>query len=1142
MDAVELGRQRAAALHQVVVAAGADPWSPYEFAVAEATRRGLDVEPTARGAAVLDGGRATLIAKDALILHESEGSAFDQAFLVVHEIAHAELGDAPEGTGAADIDPARAAEPSPTGIDRVVDYGRRERREVQMDLFAREFLLPRPVVRKLHLEDGMTASAIAARLGAPFDVVAQQLMDALLLPAIEPAADEARTDKPLNKEQADAAAHRGVAYMLEAGPGTGKTQTLTARIESLLEDGVDPRRILVLTFSNKAAGEMAGRLARRRPADAAAMWIGTFHAFGLDVIRRFHAELGLPPNPRLIDKTEAVELVENEFPKLNLEHYRDFYDPTQKISDILLAISRAKDEVVDAEEYARLAQEMKDSVPAAKAEEADKAIEVAVVYRRYEDLKKASQCVDFGDLVALPVRLLEDNAAVREHLRREYDHVLVDEYQDVNRSSVRLLKTLCGAGDNLWVVGDAKQSIYRFRGASSFNMRRFGREDFPGGKRGRLKKNYRSTPEIVGRFNAFAADMIAGGAGSDLQATRPSIGRQPEFGTVTTADLQPAALAAAIREMAGQGYSFADQAVLCTGNEKLAVTGRELERLGIPVLFLGSLFERPEVKDMLAFLSLLTDRRATGLLRVACWPEFGMSMADVVALLGALREDKLEPLAWLRDPTVTTAVSKPGKETIERLSRALEGFDPKSRPWEVLAGLLFDRTRIAARLASSSDVSDRAAAIAIWQFMNFVRVQPAAQGLPIRRLMDRVRRLLRLGDDRDLRQLPAAAQGIDAVRLMTIHGSKGLQFGVVHLPGMNKGTLPRAATPPACLPPDGMIKEASGTGQEIFRAGQEEEQECLFYVALSRAEDRLFVYAATENAAGRRREPSEFVDRIGLSARHLHDLGECPPPPETLPIPIDVDGTVSVSGFQIGLYESCPRRFFYTHVVDIGGRRTPTAFTQMHDAVRAVSKEIVSRGSSAPDKTEMEAMIDRAFAARGLTAHGYVAEFRDLAAEMVDYFVSQRTASTSEAPKPLGFSIDAGEIVVLPDDVLVQPGRGRVFRRLHTGHYREKDVKELEAAAFAIAVQHHAAGAEAQVLHLSDRRTSAIAISGRPLQTQRKHLEAALSGIRDGNFAPDASLFTCPNCPAFFVCGPVPPGSFRKKFDRRLPVGPSRTD
>ncbi len=832
------------------------------------------------------------------------------------------------------------------------------------------------------------------------------------------------------------------------------------------------------------------------------MWIGTFHAFGLDIIRRFHMELGLPPNPRLMDKTEAVELIEREFPKLGLRHYRNLYDPTQKIADILAVVSRAKDEVVDAEQYGRLAQAMRDSVPEARTEEADKALEVAEVYRCYERLKQGAQCVDFGDLVSLPVRLLQGNAAVREHLQRAYDHVLVDEYQDVNQSSVLLLKALCGDGRNLWVVGDAKQSIYRFRGASSFNMRRFGREDFPGGKRGRLKKNYRSTPEIVDVCSVFARQMIAGGEDSSLDATRKSIRAPPEFRTVTTANQQPAALADAIREMTALGHAFGDQAVLCTGNEKLSETGRELERLGIPVLFLGSLFERPEVKDLLAFLSLLTDRRAMGLLRVGCWPEFEMSMADVAALLGALREDKWEPLSGLRDPAVLSGLSTQGRDAVSRLTTALDGFETKSGPWDVLARVLLDRTRIAARLSSSSAVADRTAAIAIWQFMNFVRVQPAAQGLPVRRLLDRVRRLLRLGDDRDLRQLPAAAQGIDAVRLMTIHGSKGLQFGVVHLPGMNVNTLPRTAAAPPCLPPDGMIEGATGTALDVFRAGQVEEQECLFYVALSRAEDQLLVYAATQNARGHRREPSEFVDRIALVARHLDDLADCPAPTEKLPIPIVIDGAVSVSGFQIGLYESCQRRFFYTHVLNVGGRRTPTPFLQLHDAVRAVFKEIVSRGGQAPDSRQVASLVEQAFAERKLTEHGYAQEFRAMAWDMIGYFLAQRAGLAATAPVPLRFSIDAGEIVVTPDDVLVMKGGRRLFRRVQTGHYREDDVKEIEAGAFAIAVRQNAPGAAVQVLHLSDREMSDISFTDKSLKTKRKHLEEALSGIREGEFAP----------------------------------------
>lgn len=153
MDAVELARQIAADLHRQAVAKGHDPWRPYEFAVTEAQRRGLDVEPTAAGSVMLDGGRATVVAADSLILHENIGTVFEQAFLVAHEIGHIELGDDVADEPARDIDLARAAEPSPVGVDRVVDYGRRQRREVQMDLFAREFLLPRGLVRKLHLED-----------------------------------------------------------------------------------------------------------------------------------------------------------------------------------------------------------------------------------------------------------------------------------------------------------------------------------------------------------------------------------------------------------------------------------------------------------------------------------------------------------------------------------------------------------------------------------------------------------------------------------------------------------------------------------------------------------------------------------------------------------------------------------------------------------------------------------------------------------------------------------------------------------------------------------------------------------------------------------------------------------------------------
>lgn len=1133
METVELARQRAAQLHADLVAKGRDPWKPYEFAAAEAKRRGFDVEATAPGAALLDGGRATAIIKDDLILHEDAGTLFEKAFLVAHEIGHLELGDDPDAVDGHDIDPLRPAEASPVGLDRVVDYGRRQRREVQMDLFARELLLPRSVARRLHLVDKLTATAIAERLGAPFEVVAQQLLDALLLPPVEivPIEGEGRPEHPLNPLQAEAARHRGAAYLLEAGPGTGKTQTLAARVEGLLDDGVDPRRILVLTFSNKAAGEMAARIARRRADAAAAMWIGTFHAFGLDIIRRFHAELGLAKDPRLMDRTEAVELLEYEFPRLGLVHHQNLYDPTQIIADMLAAISRAKDEVVDANRYGELAAGMARST-AEEREAAERAVEVASVYAKYEELKRSAGCVDFGDLVSLPVTLLEGNDAIRAHVSGLYDHVLVDEYQDVNRSSVRLIAALRPNGRDLWAVGDAKQSIYRFRGASSFNMRRFGVGDFAGGQRGRLRRNYRSVDEVVAAYSAFAVEMRVREGPGDLEADRGASGSTPELRTVGSAEEQPVALADAIDEMRRHGYSYRDQAVLCTGNEKLSTLALQLERLGIPVLFLGSLFERPEIKDLLSLLSVLTDRRAMGLVRLACWPEFQMSLTDVAAIFDHLRSLDASPASWLRKPDDIPGVTAGGRAMVSRLGEALNGFDQAASPWTVLATVLFDRTRLAASLAESSSIADQSRGMAIWQFMNFIRVQPASKGLPIVRLLDRVRRLVRLGDERDLRQLPTAAQSIDAVRLMTIHGAKGLEFPVVHVPGLNGDTIPRTPPAPPCPPPDGMIEGGTGTALKLFREGQAEEQECLFYVALSRARDRLFLYAPMRKTNGHNRPLSSFLDRLGSGLRRQNVVPArlLPPAPEAGEVPLHVTGPLRFGSSQVALYESCPRRFFYTHILQIGGRRTSTAFMRMHEAVRTVYQAIISGTLELASEGDLERRVDEALAENGLSDHGYVADYRGFAVTMIRYFLGIRAGHRPEAPTALKLNFGGEEVVVLPDDVLLRPDGTRIVRRVQTGHQRSAESKDVGAAAFILAAQQAFPGATVELVHLSDGTATPLNLTATELRNRRDKLAGYLADIRGGRFPAVVSAFTCPKCPAFFVCGQVPAGELPRIF------------
>jgi superfamily I DNA/RNA helicase len=1131
MESAESGRQIAADLHEHAVIRGQEPWNPFQFVMAEVARRGYDAEAVSQGATMLNGGRATLIADEALILYENVGTPFEKAFLIAHEIGHIELGDATDTAPAVEIDMARASEAAPVGIDRVVDYSARQRREVQMDLFAREFLLPRVWVRKLHVDDNIGALAIAKRLGAPFEVVAQQLLDALLLPQIVYETSETHPERTPNDLQQVALNHRGKPYLLEAGPGTGKTQTLVKRIEGLLAEGVDPRRILVLTFSNKAAGEMAERIASRNQGAATAMWIGTFHAFGLDVVRRFYSDLNFDREPRLMDRTEAVELLEEEFPRLRLEHYRNLYDPTEQIVGLLSAISRAKDEVVDATKYAGLASAM--LAKASSDEErkaAEKALEAAKVYEAYEGLKRSKDCIDFGDLVMLPVKLMESRAHIQAHFRALYDHVLVDEYQDVNRSSVRLLMALCGSGKNLWAVGDAKQSIYRFRGASSFSMSRFGSLDFTEGVGGRLEINYRSFEEIVHTFSAFSTGMAASTGPSALKADRGLGGYRPELRTTEKSENQTVALADAIEEMREAGYSYRDQAVLCSGNDRLAVLAEELERLGIPVLFLGSLFERPEVKDIFAFLSILTDRRAMGLIRLACWPEFRMSMEDVTLVLAHLRSTPREPTEWLENPAVIPGVSDSGKDSLTALAAALDGFSSQNQPWQIIAAVLLDRTRIAARLAGSTEVADRTRCIAIWQLMNFMRAnQPSSKGLPVPRLLERVRRLLRLGDDKDLRHLPAAAQKINAVRLMTMHGAKGLEFKVVHIPGMNQGTLPRTSKPPVCAPPDGMVAGAEGSSLAVVKAEHEKEQECLFYVALSRARDRLLMYAPTKTAADARRQPSSYVTRIQslIGTRHVTPARELPVAEEDADIEIVLDCAFSFDASQISLYESCPRRFFYTHLLQIGGRRTKTPLIQMHDAVRTVFQRHIEEGGNESEE-HLDRKVTAALKEHGLENHGYLAEYEEFARTMVRYFASSRKGMVSETPKSIVLSLGGEQIVVRPDDVLVRPDGGKTLRRIKTGHSRSKEDKQVDTAAFVLAAQKAFPGAKVEMVHLADQSITEPSLSFKELKNREEKLSDFMTKIRSGQFPTESSRFSCPSCPAFFICGPVPDGKLQK--------------
>ncbi|GLQ22567.1 DNA helicase [Algimonas ampicilliniresistens] len=1133
MDRIEAIRQRAAALHAAACEAGDEPTNPYLFVLKEADRRDIEVSARSTGDPQLNGGRATFQADAGVILHEQTGSSFLDAFLVAHEIGHDEFGSGIERPPLMDIDPARSSDPAPVGADRVVDYSSQARQEIQMDLFAREFLFPRTLAWTWHVEDGLDADEIARRLGAPYDMVAAQLFDALWLPHV-PTKSEISTGptKPLNPEQRAAAEHQGGALLLKAGPGTGKTQTLVGRLAVLREREVDPEDLLLLTFSNKAAAEMTDRAIKIWPESAGAAWIGTFHSFGLDIVRRFHDRLNLPNRPKLIDTSEAIAMLEEEFPRLGLNYFNDLWDPTHILKDILAAISRAKDEVVDHKAYRKYALAMAEAAESTETiEEAERCLEIADVYDLYETLKKDAGAVDFGDLVALPTALVETDAEVRASLQSRYGHILVDEYQDVNRASVRLLKALKPDGENLWVVGDAKQSIYRFRGASPDSVAAFATTAFPGGTISELRTNYRSTQSICDVFKAFARVRMASATDFDVNAASEEVGPRPRYIELSSKDHELEELAARIEKICEEGASFRDQAVLCKGNDRLAEIAAGLEQRGIPVLFLGPLFDRQEIKEALSLLSMIIDPRAMGLSSVASLSPFRISIDDLAKMVDAIRRASPEsPLDWTQAVSETRDFSDASQEGVARLLSCFEGFEPHVPPWRALATLYLDRTRLGAQLGLAAREGEANPAIAMWQLQNFFRNDFArGEGYPIHELLTRIRKLVMLSDERELRHLPEAAQTLDAVRLLTVHGSKGLEFPVLHLPSLTRGSLNRSANQSRGLPPpDGLIAGPVFRGRDASHAGHEDEQHCLFFVGLSRAEDQLYLYSPHTS----RSKPSPFLDDIAATVTCETPLSEPPILAEQEEaFELSLDGRPRLSPSQLALYQKCPRRFLFAYVLGIGGRRMETPPMQMHRAVQVVIDQLLAHLNDVLSPAELTDIVDQAWEEHGPVEHGYASKYRTIADTLIAFLHSIRTGETRRPPQTREVSLEHADIVVTAHEE-IDGGAHTIFRRIKTGRRTSQALEGLDAAAFQMAVADHG---HVEFVYLTGETREMVALSKQKISNRGKKIEAATKALSLGQFPPDRGR-QCASCPFFFNCTPPPSGHLRKKIGERLPV------
>lgn len=653
---------------------------------------------------------ATILVSRKLTLVRNDKPDELKAFLVAHELGHLRLHPTSKESPGVTEDALTGATES-HGASAVESYGAREREELQANVFAREFLMPRALARDAFLNDGIGAKRLADLRELPLELVRLQLYDGVLLPSVEKPAKVYKLPEKPTDAQKPAVDSDAPVSLVEAGPGTGKTTALLLRLRRLVSSGVAPDEIVILTFSNKAARELVERARAGSIPGADRVWIGTFHAFGLEFLRKFGHVLGLGPRFPVLDKLAALAMLEQDIYKSDLQHYDPLSNPSYWLAVIVDAIRRSKDEVYDAQKFEAAVKD----APTEDEDIAGKLCDTATIFRRYEALLAKRGAVDLADLLCATIRLIQSGNPAVDHFLRGIKHLMVDEYQDVNRASSLLVQGLAKKCSTVWVVGDANQAIYAFMGASSSNLASF-QQDFPGAVSIPLALNHRSSQEIVDAFGVVASRNPAQRPTHKLVAEHGYAAHKPQHIQTGDEAEQIRALAWRIQTLKNEGTPLAEQAVITYKNSVAADIAQGLEQLGVPVLFLGNIFERGEVKDLICLLQLAVDDGGTNLLRTWHAPCLGLSRAGADTILKQAAEERV---SWRQ--VSGSGLGAGDHAAWQNLVRLCALIEASASPWEALSEILLEDGQLLRDLARSTDHSAANALMAVWQFVFFCR-------------------------------------------------------------------------------------------------------------------------------------------------------------------------------------------------------------------------------------------------------------------------------------------------------------------------------------------------------------------------------------------------------------------------------------
>jgi len=725
----------------------------------------------------------------------------------------------------------------------------------------------------------------------------------------------------LNLEQQRAVKHEGGPLLVVAGAGTGKTTVLISRLAYLVVDRKVPAdQVLLLTFTEKAAGELEARADKILPYGYVDLWISTFHGLGERLLREHALDIGLSANFKLLTETEQWVLVKKNLERFPLEYYRPLGNSTKFISELLRHFSRLKDEHISPAEYLQYAEDLESnqdkhlsgqplsrsgkkkntrlkkaarSAPPQEEEdgseegeelEAARIKELANAYHLYNQLLLENNYLDFGDLIVYTLKLFKERPNVLKYYRDKFQHILVDEFQDTNFAQYELVKLLAAPRNNLVVVGDDDQAIYKFRGASLSNIMQF-KDDYPAAPEIVLTENYRSRQEIldyaywlIQNNNPHRLEeklgidkrLVAKGSWPKPRPGTPAV----KFLNFSLAGEEVAFVGQKIKEIyereiaADRPISWSDFAVLVRANDTANAYVKELNRQAVPNQFMSwrGLYYKPLILDILAYFRLLDNyHESTALFRVLNMEIFKVAHLDLVNINKMATRKVWSLYEALKNIAAIPDVSAESVKNVNKLLNLLAQHSlltAKERPTKIFLHFAYDSGLLRGL--------DRDRDLELYSYLNqlYQKIKQLEDSEPDLRLKDFLQAINLELEAGETGALKLDFADSETVKIMTVHGAKGLEFKYVFIVNLVDKKFPTIARGEKISLPDALVREKAVPSA----AAHLEEERRLFYVAATRAKDELYLTAAKDYGGAREKKPSRFIAELGVSDSALPEI------------------------------------------------------------------------------------------------------------------------------------------------------------------------------------------------------------------------------------------------------------------------------